>query len=100
MITPLEPDAPTKTGRANWLLFILIGVFGLARLPSLSAQSSPATLPDLQFSRGGRVSAIGIQDDGRIDQWLLSGGQWGGKNEYRPNQSQWLCRRYLESKRS
>jgi len=47
-------------------LCILIGVFGLAGLPSLSAQSSPATLPDLQFSRGGRVSAIGIQDDGRI----------------------------------
>src|SRR5436190_1997575 len=69
------PSARSAICRTAWLLTLAI-VWLLSQTTSASAQSTPATLPDLKLSKGGTVRAVVVQPDGKI----VIGGQFTAVN--------------------
>src|SRR5262245_421404 len=59
----MKPKLPCSPG--PWLLAVSVGLC-LFQGNRISAQISPATLPDLKLSRAGYVEAIVLQEDGKI----------------------------------
>jgi Calx-beta domain/Domain of unknown function (DUF5122) beta-propeller len=62
---------------ACWVVIAASLLAGLAQEISLHAQTNPATLPDLQLSVNGTVTAMALQNDGKViiggNFWLVNG---------------------------
>jgi len=66
----MKPERVKSAGsRATWVLGVSVGLCFLQTTP-VTAQTSPATLPDLKLSSSATVFDLALQEDGKI---IISG---------------------------